>query len=288
MAKATLTTAVTKPAIADVVVQLTGSEEDRNRLAVASDIGAGFGAHVIGVHLHLLPDILEITDPAQSATIRSLLDASEQKADHDFKALEQQFVTLDVSAELRRCHGFPADAGRTLAGLARGADLFIGTRPYGDPEGQHLIEEEVLFGGGRACLFLPPGGSPHRRFDTIVVAWEDSRETTRAVAEAMPFLRAAKQVRVVHVDSPFQEPGDQDLGLTLAVRHLKRHGVAAESSTVPFVNSTGECIEAYAHQHGADLLVMGAYGHMRVVELVFGGATRYILRHATLPVLMAR
>jgi len=288
MAKAARTTEVHDPAIADVVVQLTGSEEDRNRLAVATDIAAGFGAHIIGVHLHLLPGILEITDPTQSTTIRSLLDSSEQKADRDFKALEHRFADLGVSNELHRCHGFPAEVGKTLAGLTRNADLFIGTRPYGDPEGQYLIEEEVLFGCGRACLFLPPGGSPHRRFDTIVVAWEDSRESALAIAEAMPFLRAAKQVRLVHVSSPFEEMGDEDIGLIRAVEHLKRHSIVVEGATVPFVNGTGECIEAYAHQHGADLLVMGAYGHMRVVELVFGGATRYILRHATLPVLMAR
>src|SRR3569833_1564699 len=100
MAKATRTTEVHDPAIADVVVQLTGSEEDRNRLAVATDIATGFGAHIIGVHLHLLPGILEITDPTQSATNRSLLETSEQKADRDFKALEQRFADLEVSNEL--------------------------------------------------------------------------------------------------------------------------------------------------------------------------------------------
>src|SRR3569623_1558452 len=100
-------------AIADVVIQLTGSDEDQNRLAVANDIGLGFGAHLIGVHLHLLPGLLEITDTVQSATIRSLLEESEQKADHDFHALEERFASLEVSNELRRFHGFPAAAGKT-------------------------------------------------------------------------------------------------------------------------------------------------------------------------------
>ena len=213
------------PTIADMVVQLTGSDEDANRIAIATDIANRFGAHVIGVYLHLIPDVLELTDPTQSAVIRSLLDASEQKADGDFKALEARFASLEVSNELRRCHGFLAEAGRTLAGLARSADLFIGTRPYGDPDGQYLIEEEVLFGAGRACLFLPPGGSPHRQFDTVVIAWEDSRETTRAISEAMPFLKAARRVHLVHVSSPVEEPGKQDIGLAHALEHLKRHGI---------------------------------------------------------------
>lgn len=273
--------------IGDLIVQLTGSPEDENRLAVASDLAESFGAHLIGVHLHVLPDILDITDPMQSATIRELLEASDQEADRAFKSLAPRFEALPGSHEVVRLHGLAADVAKDLASITRNADVFVGTRPYGDPEGRYQIEEEVLFGGGRSCLFLPPGGSPHRRFDTIVVAWDASRESARAVAEAMPLLVRAKTVRLLHVSSPLDDPKDAEKELSRITQHLRHHGIEPESSVVPFVNSTGEAIEAFAHQQNADLLVMGAYGHPRLVEFVFGGATRYVLRHATLPVLMA-
>jgi len=273
--------------IRDLVVQLTGSSEDEHRLAIATAIAENFGAHIIGVHLHALPDILDITDPMQSGTIRTLLETSEQQANRVFESLTSRFAQLQISHELRRLHGFSSDLGLDLAALARTADLFIGTRPYGDPEGQHRIEERVLYESGSGCLFLPPGGTPHQTFETIAIAWDPSREAARAVAEAMPFLEQASKVFLIHVGSPLEEGTETDAELSRIQAHLLRHGVDAEALTVPFLSSTGEAIEQAAHQQGADLIVMGAYGHQRLVELVFGGATRYILRHATLPVLMA-
>jgi len=273
--------------IKDLVVQLTGSGEDEHRLTVATAIAESFGAHIVGVHLHALPDILDITDPTQSGAIRTLLETSEQQANRTFEGLTSRFARLQVSHELRRLHGFSSDLGLDLAALARSADLFIGTRPYGDPEGQHRIEERVLYEAGRGCLFLPPGGTPHHTFETIAVAWDPSREAARAVAEAMPFLKRASKVFIIHVSSPLEESKETDAELSRIGAHLLRHGVDAEMATTPFLSSTGEAIEQAAHQRGADLIVMGAYGHRRLVELVFGGATRYILRHGTLPVLMA-
>lgn len=277
----------TAPAIGDIVVQLTGSPEDEYRLAIAGKIAQDFRSHLIGVHLHLLPDILDITDPMESATIRELLEASDREADRNFSALEARLERQPGSHELRRLHGLPADVGKDLAAIGRSADLFIGTRPYGDPEGHYRIEEEILFAGGRSCLFLPPGGTPHDRFERIVVAWDGSRESARAVAEAMPFLVRAGTVHLLHVASPLDDGKDADKALSPITAHLQRHGITPERTILPFVSNTGEQIEQFAHQQGADLLVMGAYGHARLVEFVFGGATRHVLRHATLPVLMA-
>lgn len=271
----------------DVVVQLTGSSEDEARLAMAEAVATTFGAHIIGVHLHLLPDILDIADPLGSAEVRTLLEASEREADMAFERLEMRMSRLGPSHEMHRLHGLLADVAIELAQMVRRADLFIGTRPYGDPEGRYRIEEEVLFNSGHGCLFVPPGGTPHRRFDTIVIAWDNTREAARAVAEAMPFLVRATAVRLIHVASTWDDKRDPAQELSSVASHLRRHGVYAETIIAPFAGDTGEQIEQIAHQQAADLIVMGAYGRMRLVELVFGGATRAILRHATLPVLMA-
>lgn len=276
-----------RSSIRDLVVQLTGSREDEHRLAMATAIAGAFDVHIIGVHLHVLPDILDITDPVQSATIRTMLEASDREADKAFERLKATMSTLKVPSELKRLHGLAADVGADLAAIARTADLFIGTRPYGDPEDRHRIEEQVLFGAGRACLFLPPGGTPHRGFHTVAIAWDTSREAARALAEAMPFLERAQAVHLVHVGSSWEDDKSIDKELALVLEHLARHGVEAKVVKALRQNSTGEQIEETAHRLGADLIVMGAYAHTRLIEIVFGGATRYVLRHATLPVLMA-
>lgn len=270
----------------DLIVQLTGSPEDDARLAVATHIAEAFGAHLIGAHLHTLPDILDITDPLQSGTIRNLLEASDKEADRTFEITAKKFESMTVSHELRRMHGMAADLGSDLAAMARAADLFIGTRPYGDPSGHTQIEERVAFGSGRGCLFLPPGGGPHLDFKVITVAWDGSREAARAVAEAMPFLARAKAVHVVAVAPPLDEI-DREKHFADLVGHLGRYGVELEAVVLPYSTGAGEQIEQFAHQKGSDLVVMGAYGHGRMVEWIFGGATRHLLRHSTLPILMA-
>lgn len=268
--------------IRDIIVQLTGSSEDEFRLDAAVRIAKEFDAHLIGAHLQQLPEILDIANPAHSATVRELLEESEREADRSFRSVSARFADLKVSNELRRFHGLSDMLGSDLAQLARTADVFVGTRPYGDPAGHRQIEERVLFGSGRACLFLPPGGSAHERFERIAVAWDGSREAARAVAEAVPFLTRAKAVHLVCIGETEQKAPFHGIKA-----HLERYGVAAEATTVPYDNGTGEQLEQFAHQMGADLIVMGAYGHARLIEWMFGGATRHLLRHATLPVLMA-
>lgn len=270
----------------DLIVQLTGSPEDEARLSVATQLALDFDAHLIGVHLNTLPDILDITDPQQSGTIRSLLEASEKEADRTYAITAQKFDSMTVSHELRRLHGMAAELGQALATMARSADLFVGTRPYGDPEAHSQIEERVVFGSGRGCLFLPPGGSPHRRFDVVTIAWDNSREAARAVAEAMPFLTRAKAVHLVAVEALLGEI-DRSKHFAGVLAHLQRYGVDADMVVLDYTSGDGEQIEQFAHQKGSDLVVMGAYGHSRVVEWIFGGTTRYLLRHSTLPVLMA-
>ena len=209
-----------KSEIRDLVVQLTGSAEDEARLAVALNIADDFGTHVIGVHLHQLPDVLDTTDPVQSVEIRNILEASDREADRTFELTKKRFSSMQVSHELHRLHGFAANLGSELAAMARAADLFVGTRPYGDPSGHTQIEERVLFGSGRGCLFLPPGGGPHTRFKVIAIAWDGSREAARAVAEAMPFLTRAKGVHLVSVAAPLAEPGSDSKFFDAITAHL--------------------------------------------------------------------
>jgi nucleotide-binding universal stress UspA family protein len=270
----------------DIVVHLTGSSEDPFRIAQAEAIARSFDAHLTGLQVHTLPEIILYSDASGSGFLQDLLAESHAEAQQVGARLEKAFAALGIPSELRRLDVYPRTSAAALAAESRTADLFVGTRPYGDPTGQQRVEEQVLFNSGRGCLFVPPATAP-RSFDTILVAWKPTREAARAVAEAMPFLNRAKQVIVALVEEggageqQGSEPG-ADIG-----RHLSRHGVAAEIRKIAGWSNAGEALLNEAQKTGADLVVMGGYGHSRVREWVLGGATRHLLTHAAVPVLMA-
>src|SRR5262249_44560338 len=119
--------------------------------------------------------------------------------------------------------------------------------------------------------------------ERVLVAWAHSREATRAVHDALPLLKLAKSVTVMEVNPEPDHLGGADIAL-----HLTRHGVKAEvASTTSGDINNGDAILSRAADLTADLLVMGGYGHSRLREFAFGGVTRHILEHMTLPVLMS-
>ncbi|HHY51148.1 MAG TPA: universal stress protein [Alphaproteobacteria bacterium] len=273
--------------IKDIVVHLTGSEEDAVRLAYAAPIARTLDAHLTGLQVHNLPEVIAITDPTGSAFLQELLKESHKRADAVAESLKARLAQIGLPHELRRLDVYPGRAGAALAAEARTSDLFLGTRPYGDPTKQERIEETVLFRSGRGCLLLPPGGTPPKSYGTIFVAWKDTREAARAVAEALPFLQRAQQVVVGLVEEEgaseqYRIAAGADIG-----RYLSRHGVSAEIRRIAGWAYAGEALLNEANQLLADMIVMGGYGHSRFREWVLGGATRHILTHATVPVLIA-
>jgi nucleotide-binding universal stress UspA family protein len=195
-------------------------------------------------------------------------------------------TATNPSTELRRLDVYPAQAGKELAGQARMADLFIGTLAYGGPITRQRYEEAVLFGSGRACLLVPQSKAAPRQFGTILVAWKNTVEAARAVAEAIPFLSQASQVIVGIVEEQAGEQFGIQAGADIG-RYLSRHGVKAEVRTISGWIDAGEAILNEARKSGADMIVMGRYGHSLLREWILGGATRHMLTHATVPVLMA-
>ena len=142
--------------------------------------------------------------------------------------------------------------------------------------------EGVLFGSGRH-LFLVPDRKPTKTaFDHILVAWNDSRESTRALAEAMPYLHKAKTIAVVSVVDEDMEEG-ATIG-TEAVTHLRRHGIEATlHHPKKRKGDVGAALIAEARRQKADLIVMGGYGHSRLREWLLGGVTYELLHEAPVP-----
>lgn len=273
--------------VKDIVVHLTGSPEDAVRLAFTKVLAESQEARVTGLQVHALPDVISITDPSGSAFLRALLDESSKAADKVTAALRTQLAKLGESTELRRLDVYPGQVGEALAAETRTADLFIGTRPYGDPARQHGVEEAVLFSSGRGCIFVPPSAKLSGKIEAVFVAWKNTREAARAVAEAIPLLQRAKLVVIglVEEEGASERFGDQpgaDIG-----RYLSRHGVLGEVRMVNGWSDAGSAILNEAKAMQADLIVMGGYGHSRFREWALGGATRQVLVNSQVPVLMA-
>ncbi|HEX2136148.1 MAG TPA: universal stress protein [Microvirga sp.] len=171
-----------------------------------------------------------------------------------------------------------------LGDYGRVFDVIVVGRPSTDEAGPRMATlEEALFASGRPVLVAPPQAFPTAMGRSVVIAWNGSTETARAVSLGMPLLRRAKQVVVLTVEGgTVPGPTGEQLARTLRI-----NGVPAQAHHTPESGSVGETILATAREVGADLLVKGAYTQSRLRQMIFGGATRHLLDHAPIPMLMA-
>jgi nucleotide-binding universal stress UspA family protein len=172
----------------------------------------------------------------------------------------------------------------------RSADLLIisATNPDETTGVEADFVEQTVMAAGRPIIVLPFKGDSKLNFSDIVLGWNGEREAARAAFDALPILKAAKKVRIVRTD-PQKDPSLKGsiAGADLA-EALSRHGVKAEATSLPTSgDGAGQALLRCADDNGSDLIVMGAYGHSRLREYIFGGATQYVLAHLNRPVLMS-
>jgi nucleotide-binding universal stress UspA family protein len=181
-------------------------------------------------------------------------------------------------------HGDALQGDPYVGDYGRAFDAVVVGRPSsGDAGPRRATLEEALFNSGRAVLVAPPLPTSSMR-RSVVIAWNGSTETARAISFAMPLLLGAEKVTILTVQSA-TVPGPT--GEQIA-RTLRINGVPAQALDVDDEGrSPGEAIRINAEDLGADLLVKGAYTQSRLRQMIFGGPTRYLLEHATVPMLMA-
>lgn len=179
----------------------------------------------------------------------------------------------------------------TLIGMrARYSDLVVLTRPYGEtaPADAVAVTEAALFEGSAPVLIVPDTGLPADFGQTVMIAWNQSEEAMTAVRRARPMLAAANKVEITVVDPSPDGPEGADPGAALA-QMLDRHGIRVDVAVLARTQTLiSDIIDRRAEEIGANLIVMGAYGHSRFREAILGGATRNMLAKSRIPVLMAR
>jgi nucleotide-binding universal stress UspA family protein len=195
---------------------------------------------------------------------------------------------LGLTTEWREAEG---DAANVASLHARYVDLTVigQTDPDDIPLGNAQdLPERLILGAGRPALVVPYAGRFATIGESVLLAWNASREATRAANDALPLLQRASRVTVLSVN-PRRGPGGHGAipGADIAL-HLARHGVRSEAASITTDEvAIDDMLLSQAADSGADLIVMGAYGHSRLGELVLGGATRHILRQITVPVFMS-
>ncbi|MGO8799288.1 MAG: universal stress protein [Roseiarcus sp.] len=274
----------------DLMVHLDGSDEDEVRLAHAESIAVRFGAHLTGLYANALPEYAAAFagEPGFSA-MQAVVELEEQarvEGENVLARLKERFRRIDAPNEVRRLAAQASDIPRLGVSEARWADLFVASAPYrgGDTAVADNLLEAALFGAGHAVYVVPPGAKAREETYAVVVAWEDTRESARAAAEALPFLKRATNTRIVTVDG---EGGEGEAAVDIAA-HLDRHGVNVEVLAIEAGDRTvAQALMDEARKSSADLIVMGAYGHSRFREWILGGATREMLATSEIPILMA-
>ena len=163
--------------------------------------------------------------------------------------------------------------------------MIVLARPGDEWQSPSMITlESALFESGRPVLIAPPT-SPPSLGNNILVAWNNSTEQARTMADAMPFLRLAERITILTVEgATVAGPSGEQMA-----RSLELNGIGCDTLTMkPGKRSAGEAILAKADEElGSDLIIKGAYTQSRLRQMIFGGTTRHILANAKLPVLMA-
>ena len=180
--------------------------------------------------------------------------------------------------------------GDRVLQYARAADIVIASQSDPDWPGTDMLDvaDRLAMESGRPVLIVPRTEIREHIGERVLVAWNARREAARAVFDALPILQRAKEVKVVWVNPQSEHETAQDIPAADICTTLARHGVACEATEQlqPRAN-VGETLLACAKDYGADLMVMGCYGHSRLREFVFGGASRHVLRKMSIPVLMS-
>jgi nucleotide-binding universal stress UspA family protein len=188
----------------------------------------------------------------------------------------------DVQGEWEMAVGLPASY---VTRRAQGIDLVILGQRTPDHSTGLDAPQEVVLACGRPVLIVPYAGHIERIGETAIVAWNGSREAARAVQDALPLLSGAASVTVFLVNP--EEAADIADAHNLVI-HLARHGLNAKKLVVrEDILAVSDTVLAQVAALDADLLVMGAYGHSRLREMILGGVTRDVLRNMNVPVLMS-
>ena len=274
-------------ALKDILVHVDNSKTCVSRLETAVNLALAHDAHLTGVCVVThprFPGYLEAQIPSDVLEAQSA--AAKEIAEEGKKVFLDAVDRNKLAGECRIVEGDLIDV---LSLHGRYSDVLVVSQR--DPETNFTpgdMPDRLILSVGRPVIVVPYAGRYPTVGENVIVAWDASRLATRAVNDALPILQAAKKVSILALNPHGGDQGHGEVvGADIAL-HLARHGVKAEATHV-YVDDIeiGDMLLSRAADAGADMIVMGAYGHRRLRELVLGGVTQHLLGHMTAPVLMS-
>ncbi len=284
--------------IKTILVPIDGTETSRTALDVAFMLARDLPAHADVLHVATDPkDAVPLLGEGMSAAIiEEMIQLAERDATERTARAEAMFEDARGRYGLDEQKNPPTGEGGSTtlihavgredvltAGNGRLTDLVVAARPTEQSDASLAMTiNAAIFETGRPVLLAPPN-APQSVAKKIAISWNGSAEASRAVAAAMPLIVRAQSVVIMTAENDKTSSG---VAAELA-GYLAWHGVSAESRNLPGGSQVGQVLLEDCKAVGADLLVMGAYTHSRMRQLILGGVTKHVLASADLPVLMA-
>ena len=284
--------------IKTMLVPVDGTDAALPVLETAYLVGSYLGAHLNVFHVSADPkDAVPLLGEGMSgAMIEEMIDLAEKDANSRSATARQMFDEFCASHSItvvdkpalpdQVCASWTVETGREDEAVARHgrlADMVIASRPTPESDlTSTLTLNAAIFETGRAVLVVPPK-APSSLGRKIAVFWNGTAESARAAAAALPFIEKADTTLILTAESARTSTS---AAMDLAA-YLGWHGVNAPTEAVePAGRSVGESLLKAAEADGADLLVMGAYTHSRMRQLILGGVTKHVLAEASIPLFM--
>ena len=274
-----------------LVVCLNETERAEALISVTAELARRCGAHVIGLYVIPAMQVYPAVGMYMTAEVfEGHRKYFQERADSVAARFNEAMRKQGLSAEWRRVESTSPLVADTVIEHGLEADLVIVSQTNKESaDGVELdFTERVVMETGRPVLLIPLYGNFTAVGTSILAGWNGTREAARAIFDAVPLMKLADKVHVCWVDPKKDARVAGQLPGAEIATSLSRHGIRATVEPLPTSGlMAGEALISHASDMGADLLVIGAYGHSRMREFVFGGATRYVLQSMTVPVLMS-
>ena len=272
-----------------ILVHLTDQRRAEALLETAICLATRHNAHLIGMHVYASLPAPPIAVPYATKILGSVAAFERVETEEISATFQRMTANQPFVAEWRALKVPYVDLTSVVLDHGRAADLIIASQTAPDWDLSPLMDfpERLALESGRPVLVVPYVGRYPEIGRNVMIAWKAAREAARATFDALPVLARAEKVQVLQVEER-RDDGASLAQVPFIAASLARHCIKATvRSSMATDMSVGSEILSRLADAEADLLVMGAYGHSRMREVVFGGATRHIARHMTVPTMFS-
>lgn len=272
------------------IVVILQNEQDAERvLDCAVPLAERFESHIVGIHAEALPvPYTSATGFPDTEFLQVSAEMNKERADKLHAFFLRRIEESGLSFEWRNFESFSGDSALTGITSVRAADLIVAAqRDTGGDPGADV--DTLVYDAGRPVLVVPHAGPLVTTFRRVLLAWNGSKEAARAAFDALPFIVEADKTDILVIDPPDTlEEAPEAAGADIAAA-LSRHGANVSVSVQKSAGTAiDDIIQARITESGADLLVLGAYSHSWLRQLLFGGVTRTVLRTSNVAAFLSR